>query len=79
MCCEAGNAVLAFLSAVCLQRELDEVGEYDLLEAYDHRALDRLAEAARRIEAEFVGLIEESGGRIRRYGIFEEFAAHRGC
>lgn len=79
VCCEAGNAVLAFLSAVCLQRELDEVGEYDLLEAYDHRALDRLAEAARRIEAEFVGLIEESGGRIRRYGSFEEFAAHRGC
>lgn len=79
VCCEAGNAVLAFLSAVCLQRELDEVGEYDLLEAYDHRALDRLAEAARRIEAELVGLIEENGGRIRRYGSFEEFAAHRGC
>ena len=79
VCCETGNAVLAFLSAVCLQRELDEVGEYDLLEAYDHRALDRLAEAARRIEAELVGLIEESGGRIRRYGSFEELAAHRGC
>ena len=42
-------------------------------------ALDRLAEAARRIEAELVGLIEENGGRIRRYGSFEEFAAHRGC
>ncbi len=77
--CEAGNAVLAFLSAVCLQRELDEVGEYDLLEAFDHRALGRLAEAARKIEAEFVGLIEENGGRIRRYGSFEEFAAHEGC
>ena len=79
VCCEAGNAVLAFLSAVCLQRELDEVGEYDLLEAFDHRALGRLAEAARRIEAEFVGLIKENGGSIRRYGSFEEFAAHRGC
>ena len=79
VCCEAGNAVLAFLSAVCLQRELDEVGEYDLLEAFDHRALGRLAEAARKIEAEFVGLIEENGGRIRRYGSFEEFAVHEGC
>ena len=77
VCCEAGNAVLAFLSAVCLQRELDEVGEYDLLEAFDHRALGRLA--ARKIEAEFVGLIEENGGRIRRYGSFEEFAVHEGC
>lgn len=79
VCCEAGNAVLAFLSAVCLQWELDEVGEYDLLGAFDHRELGRLAEAARRIEAEFVGLIEENGGRIRRYGSFEEFAAHEGC
>ena len=79
MCCETGNAVLAFLSAVCLQRELDEVGEYDLLAAFDHRELGRLAEAARRIEAEFVGLIEENGGHIRRYGSFEELAAHEGC
>ena len=79
VCCETGNAILAFLSAVCLQRELDEVGEYDLLAAFDQRELGRLAEAARRIETEFVGLIEENGGRIRRYGSFEELAAHEGC
>ena len=79
VCCESGNGVLAFLSAVCLQRELDEAGDagcppYELLEGFDCKNLDVLAGTARKIEEELVRLIEENGGHIRRYESFAAFA-----
>lgn len=48
VCCENGNYILAFLSAVCLQRELDEAKRagspsYDLLSYFDYRELGKLA------------------------------------
>lgn len=78
VCCESGNAVLAFLSAVCLQRELDEAREagcppFALLSDFNWRDLDGLSAAAQRIEKELVLLIEENGGYIHRYCSFEAF------
>lgn len=78
ICCENGNYVLAFLSAVCLQGELDEaVGfgakSYDLLTSYQHTNLSRLADEAREIEKDFVQHILDGGGNIKRYQSFDEF------
>lgn len=80
ICCRDENVPLAFLSAVCLQRELDEAAEsggrqYDLLGAYCSADLGKLAERARQIETDFVGLIVSGGGSIRRYDCVEELAA----
>lgn len=80
VCCENGNEILAFLSAVCLQGELDAAGEggcpaYDLLSGFDCRKLCRLSEKTRSIEKEFVHLITENGGQIKRFDSFEAFAA----
>lgn len=79
VCCESGNYILAFLSAVCLQRELDDAKEagsppYDLLSYFDYRELDILAERAHAIEKDFVELITNNGGNIKSYDTFEQFA-----
>lgn len=78
VCCENGNYILAFLSAVCLQRELDDAKEagspsYDLLSYFDYRELSKLAERTRIIEVDFVKLITNSGGNIKAYDNFEQF------
>lgn len=78
VCCEKGNYILAFLSAVCLQRELDDAKEagspsYDLLSYFDYRELGKLAERTRMIETDFVELITNSGGNIKSYDNFEQF------
>ena len=78
ICCESGNYILAFLSAVCLQRELDSAKEagspsYDLLSCFDYRALGTLAERTRMIETDFVELITNNGGRIKSYDNWEAF------
>ena len=78
VCCETDNYVLAFLSAVCLQRELDDAKEagspfYDLLSCFDYRDLGKLAEKARMIETDFVELITNNGGNIKSYDNFEQF------
>lgn len=78
VCCESGNYILAFLSAVCLQRELDDAKEagspsYDLLSSFDYRDLGKLAEKTRMIEADFVELITGSGGNIKSYDNWEAF------
>ena len=83
VCCENGNAILAFLSAVCLQRELDDAREagspaYDLLSCFDDRQLGRLAEKARRIEADFVQWITSHGGHIRAYAEYASFVQAEG-
>lgn len=78
VCCENGNYILAFLSAVCLQRELDDAKEagspsYDLLSYFDYRELGKFAERTRRIEGAFVELIRNNGGNIKSYDNWEQF------
>ena len=78
VCCESGNYILAFLSAVCLQRELDDAKEagspsYDLLSYFDYRELGKLAERTRMIETDFVELITNNGGNIKAYANWEQF------
>lgn len=82
VCCETGNYILAFLSAVCLQSELDDVKEagcpgYDLLGGFHYKELSQFSETARRIENDFVQLIIDNGGHIKRYDSFEQFEAAR--
>lgn len=80
-CCGQGDWVLAFLSAACLQRELDGMTEgyqlppFPVLEAYRWDRLEPLAQAAAQAEAALVGRIEGAGGQIKRYSSFEEFQA----
>lgn len=78
VCCESGNYILAFLSAVCLQRELDDAKEagspsYDLLSYFDYRELGKLAERTRMIETDFIELITNNGGNIKSYDNYEQF------
>lgn len=78
VCCENGNDILAFLSAVCLQRDLDDAEEagcpgYDLLSGFNHTQLHQLSAKAREIERDFVRLITENGGNIKKYDSFEAF------
>ena len=79
VCAKTGNYILAFLSAVCLQNELKEIaGEqgilcYDILGAYSYRNLEKLAEATKKAEQDFVRIITDSGEQIKRFADFEEF------
>ena len=78
MCCETGNYILAFLSAVCLQRELDDAKEagcpvYDLLSNFNYKELYKLSETARKVESDFVQLITDHGGYIKQYDSYEQF------
>jgi len=78
VCCEHGNYILAFLSAVCLQRELDDAAEagcpsFDLLSDFNYQKLERMAEKTHEVEKKLVKLIEENGGKIKRYDTFEQF------
>ena len=78
VCCETRNYILAFLSTVCLQRELDDAKEagcpsYDLLSCFDYRDLHKLAEITHTIETDFVKLIKNNGGKIKSYDNFEQF------
>ncbi len=76
VCCEDGNYILAFLSAVCLQRDLDDAREvgcpkYDLLSDFNHTELCKLSAKTKEIEKDFVQLITENGGHIKKYDSFE--------
>ena len=79
VCREREQRELAFLSGVCLQRELDElaasyaVPAYALLEAYHWADLTPLVQTADRIERDLVDRIVRSGGRIKRFASFPEF------
>jgi len=77
VCCESGNYVLAFLSAVCLQHDLDDATglTFDLLSDFSYTQLDSLAEKTHRIEAELVGHILAGGAKIKKFDYFEEFAS----
>lgn len=83
VCCENGNHILAFLSAVCLQNELDwtrTVGCpcWELLEGYDHRDLSRLAARAKDIEQQLRSVITGNGGVMKDFSDFDSFAASMG-
>lgn len=79
-CCESGNYILAYLSAVCLQKELDDaqreygLKSYDILSFYEWDDLQKISIAARAVEEDLVALIADNGGFIKRYASFEEFA-----
>lgn len=78
VCCETGNYILAFLSAVCLQRDLDDAKEagcpvYDLLSNFNYKELDKLSETTRKAESDFVKLITDHGGYIKQYDSYEQF------
>ena len=78
VCCESGNDILAFLSAACLQRELDDAKEagspsYDLLSCFDYRELGKFAERTRNMERNFVEFIRKNGGKIKAYDSWEDF------
>ncbi len=80
VCCENGNYILAFLSAVCLQRELDDAAgagcpKYDMLGGFKYTELYRLSETVQEIEKDFVRFITQNGGHIKRYDSFEQFEA----
>ena len=80
-CRERGDWILAFLSAVCLQRELEELRQsyelppYSLLDAYRWEDLTPLVRAAGQVEQDLVERIERDGGRIKRFDSFEELKA----
>ena len=82
-CRERGDWVLAFLSAVCLQRELEGIAleyavpRYQVLGAYQWDDLDPLVQAADRAEAELTAAIRQSGGIIKEYDSWEDFQAAR--
>ncbi|MBE6935869.1 MAG: nucleotidyltransferase domain-containing protein [Ruminococcaceae bacterium] len=81
VCCETGNAVLAYISAVCLDYalnvEANELGfpPCQLLEVYNPRDLPQLAARAREIETALTDLIASGGGILHQYDSFEAFAA----
>ena len=81
VCSETGNYILAFLSAVCLQYELDEAQEagcpvYELLSNFNYKELSELFETTRGIESDFVKFITEHGGYIKQYDSFEQFESY---
>lgn len=79
ICCEQGNTVLAYLSAVSLQGELDEIaGEYgferyDLLGTYRADELSLLNFRAKEIEESLLSIFRNSGIRLRSYANIDEF------
>lgn len=78
VCCETGNYILAFLSAVCIQQDLDDAKEagcpdYDLLSNFNYKELCSLSETTQKIERDLVQLITDNGGYIRKFDSFEQF------
>ena len=79
VCCDSGNAVLAYISGVCLQRELNVVSreyglnKFDLMGAYSANKLEQFRNRAMDIQKEFVKIIEENGVNIEAYDTIEEF------
>lgn len=78
--CEAGNAALAFITAVNLQDCLDSevpgvAGLPGLLDAHDPRDLGRLHARADEAERALVRFIEGAGAQITRYPDLAAFLA----
>jgi hypothetical protein len=73
--CKNGNAEMAFISGVCLQRELFDGTQglrLDILSAYDPGDLSKLAASTKAAEAELVECISR-GVSIKRYATVDDF------
>ena len=74
---------MAFLSAVCLQKELLDasveqgIQAFDILSAYRSTDLHLLADTVRAVEDRFVRLIADGGGEIKCFSCFEGFLQAR--
>ena len=79
VCCDSGDAVLAYISGTCLQNTLDMASrengldKFNLMGAYDSKHLERFKERAINLQKEFVKLIEENGVNIEEYNTVEDF------
>ncbi len=69
-CAAVGDAVLAFLSAVCLQWELPWT---DLLSCYRYDDLATLGETARKVENQLRQELKQAGISLKDYQTFAEF------
>lgn len=78
-CCDKCDYVLAFLSAVCLQNELDDVASeygfapFDILSCYKHNDLKDLKNLTATAEKKLAEKIIEGGGHIKQFDSFEQF------
>lgn len=50
-----------------------ESSVYELLNDFHYKELDKLSETTRRVERDFVQLITDNGGHIKKYDSFEQF------
>jgi len=79
VCCDSGNAVLAYISGTCLQRELNiaskenGLDKFDLMSTYNADNLEQFRERAMELQKEFVRIIEDNGVVIEVYNTVEEF------
>lgn len=79
VCCDSGNAVLAYISGTCLQETLNEaaeengIGKLDLMGAYDAENLEQFRERAMEVQKQFVKMIQDNGVAIETYDNVEEF------
>ena len=79
VCCDSGDAVLAYISGTCLQDTLNMASrengldKFNLMGAYDSKHLERFKERALNLQKEFVKLIEGNGVNIEEYNTVEEF------
>ena len=69
-CAEAGDPVLAFLSAVCLQWELPWT---DLLSCYRYDDLNALAETAHEVERQLRRELADENVPLKEYQTFAQF------
>jgi len=79
VCCDNGDAVLAYISGTCLQRELNiaskenSLNKFDLMSYYNAENLEQFRERAMELQREFVKKIEDNGVEIEAYDNVEEF------
>lgn len=77
--CNGGDYILAFLSAFCLQNELDElykkqgIQKYYILNHYDFEDLSILATDTKNAEIDLLEIITKGGAKIKQYNTFEDF------
>lgn len=82
VCCDSDNFILAFLSAVCLQYELNTLCHqnglkpYYLLDIYKYDELSLLKQRTQDIENDFVAKIINGGGKINKFNSIEDIAKH---
>lgn len=79
ICCDSGNAILAYISGACLQRTLNMavrengLSKFDLMSSYNSKHLEQFKEKCMEIQREFVKMIEDNGISIESYNNVEEF------